>query len=44
MDSMESQNARDARIEHLWMQLDTAKKGEIDIADLRKGLKKLDHR
>ena len=39
-----SQNARDARVEHLWRQLDTLKKGELDLADLRRGLKKIDHR
>lgn len=41
---LESQNARDARVERLWRQLDTLKKGELDLADLRRGLKKIDHR
>ncbi len=44
MDSLESQNARDARVERLWKQLDTLKNGELDLAGLRKGLKKIDHR
>jgi hypothetical protein len=41
---LESQNARDARVERLWRQLDTLKKGELDLVDLRRGLKKIDHR
>lgn len=41
---LEPQNARDARVERLWRQLDTLKKGELDLADLRRGLKKIDHR
>jgi solute carrier family 25 phosphate transporter 23/24/25/41 len=40
----ESQIARDARVERLWKQLDTLKKGELDLAGLRKGLNKIDHR
>jgi solute carrier family 25 phosphate transporter 23/24/25/41 len=44
MDPLESQNAQDARVERLWKQLDTLKKGELDLAGLRKGLQKIDHR
>jgi len=44
MDRLESQNAQDARVERLWRQLDTLKKGELDLPDLRRGLKKIDHR
>ena len=44
MDLLESQNAKDARVERLWRQLDTLKKGELDMNDLRRGLKKIDHR
>ncbi|KAI9744946.1 MAG: hypothetical protein M1818_001873 [Claussenomyces sp. TS43310] len=44
MDLIEAQNARDGRIEHLWRQLDTARKGELDLKGLRKGLQKIDHR
>jgi solute carrier family 25 phosphate transporter 23/24/25/41 len=41
---LESQNARDARVERLWRQLDIDKKGELDLSGLRKGLRKIDHR
>jgi solute carrier family 25 phosphate transporter 23/24/25/41 len=44
MDFPECQNAKDARIEQLWNQLDPAKKGEIDLQGLEKGLKKINHR
>jgi solute carrier family 25 phosphate transporter 23/24/25/41 len=44
MDLLEPQNARDARVEKLWKQLDTQGKGELDLQDLRRGLKKIDHR
>ena len=40
----ESQNAKDARVEKLWQELDTAKEGELDLNGLKKGLKKIDHR
>jgi solute carrier family 25 phosphate transporter 23/24/25/41 len=39
----ESQNARDTRVEQLWKQLDTRQKGEIDLQELQKGLRKIDH-
>lgn len=41
---LESQNARDARVERLWKKLDTKQRGELDAQDLQRGLKKLDHR
>lgn len=31
-------------MEQLWRQLDTKKKGELDLHDLQKGLHKIDHR
>lgn len=40
----ESQNARDARVEKLWQDLDTRKEGQLDIKALKKGLRKIDHR
>lgn len=40
----ESQNARDARVEKLWHDLDTRKEGQLDIKALKKGLRKIDHR
>lgn len=44
MSLRESQNAQDARVEKLWKELDIKKKGELDIQDLQKGLRQLDHR
>jgi solute carrier family 25 phosphate transporter 23/24/25/41 len=44
MELPESQNSRDARIEHLWRQLDPQNKGELDFNGLKKGLTKIDHR
>lgn len=40
----ETPNAQDARVEKLWAALDARKKGELDLAGLKKGLGKLDHR
>ena len=40
----ESQNAQDARVENLWQTLDTKKEGQLDLAGLQKGLRKIDHR
>lgn len=40
----ESQDARDARVEKLWQDLDTRKEGQLDIKALKKGLRKIDHR
>ncbi|ESZ96757.1 solute carrier family 25 member 42 [Sclerotinia borealis F-4128] len=39
----ETQNARDKRVEQLWRKLDTKKKGEIDLPELQKGLRRIDH-
>lgn len=44
MDPIESQNARDARVEQLWRRLDTEKKGGLKLKDLQMGLRKIDHR
>lgn len=41
---METQNARDARIEDLWQKLDPQSKGKLDINGLKKGLARIDHR
>lgn len=40
----ESQEERDARIRALWAQLDTKKKGNVDLAALKNGLTKMKHR
>ncbi|KAF2667540.1 calcium dependent mitochondrial carrier protein-like protein [Microthyrium microscopicum] len=40
---LESTNSQDARIEELFRELDVDKKGHIDLEDLHKGLKKIDH-
>ncbi|KAF2639795.1 calcium dependent mitochondrial carrier protein-like protein [Massarina eburnea CBS 473.64] len=39
----ESANARDARVDGLWEVLDSRKRGQLDLAALKKGLRKLDH-
>lgn len=44
MEIPESQNAKDARVERLWKNLDIRKQGELDAHDLQKGLRKIDHR
>jgi solute carrier family 25 phosphate transporter 23/24/25/41 len=44
MEFPESQNSRDARIEHLWRKLDPQNKGELDFNGLKNGLTKIDHR
>jgi Ca2+-binding EF-hand superfamily protein len=44
MNDSESANAQDARLEGLWRALDCESKGKLDIGDLKKGLKKMDHR
>src|SRR5271168_3471662 len=44
MDPLESQDSRDARVEHLWKKLDPQNKGELDLNGLRKGLTRIDHR
>lgn len=40
----DSANAQDARVDALWATLDTRKQGRLDLAGLKKGLRKLDHR
>ncbi len=40
----DSQEARDARVRALWDTLDTRKEGFLDLAGLKRGLKRLDHR
>jgi len=43
MDS-ESAQQQEARVEHLWRILDTRGEGQLNAADLKKGLVKMDHR
>jgi solute carrier family 25 phosphate transporter 23/24/25/41 len=40
----QSVSVADARVDELWTTLDMRKQGYLDIAGLRKGLRKLDHR
>jgi hypothetical protein len=40
----ETANTQDARVDALWATLDTRKQGHLDLAALKKGLRKLDHR
>jgi len=40
----ETVNTQDARVDALWATLDTRKQGHLDLAALKKGLRKLDHR
>lgn len=40
----ETANAQDARVDALWATLDTRNQGHLDLAALKKGLRKLDHR
>lgn len=40
----ESNDERDERVARLWETLDTRKEGHVDLAGLKKGLKKIDHR
>jgi solute carrier family 25 (mitochondrial phosphate transporter), member 23/24/25/41 len=40
----ETANAQAARLEALWSKLDTRNAGELDLAGLKKGLRKIDHR
>lgn len=40
----ESQNQRDARVEHLWDKLDPGRTGELDFKALQRGFRKIDHR
>jgi len=38
-----SASVADARVDELWATLDTRKQGHLDLAGLKKGLRKLDH-
>jgi solute carrier family 25 phosphate transporter 23/24/25/41 len=40
----ESQDDREKRLQKLWKKLDTRDEGQLDLAGLKKGLKKMDHR
>ena len=40
----QSASVTDARVDKLWSTLDTRKQGHLDLAGLKKGLRKLDHR
>ena len=40
----QSASVADARVDELWETLDTRKQGHLDLAGLKKGLRKLDHR
>lgn len=39
----ESHEHRDQRIQDLWRNLDTREEGQLDLAALKKGLRKIDH-
>lgn len=39
----QSASVNDARVDKLWSTLDTRKQGHLDLAGLKKGLRKLDH-
>lgn len=43
MESKESQNQRDKRVEGLWRKLDPQGTGELDVKGLQKGLQRIDH-
>ncbi|KPM45794.1 hypothetical protein AK830_g816 [Neonectria ditissima] len=40
---VESQNARDVRVEELWASLEPERTGELDLKGLKKGLRRIDH-
>lgn len=40
----EPESSQDARVDSLWTSLDTKGRGYLDLAGLKQGLKKLDHR
>lgn len=44
MDDTTTASAADARVDELWATLDMRKQGQLDLAGLKKGLRKLDHR
>ncbi|KAI6350666.1 hypothetical protein MCOR25_010493 [Pyricularia grisea] len=39
----ESQNSRDKRMEELWRELDPKGAGELDLKELKRGLRRIDH-
>jgi len=43
MDDTTTASAADARVDELWATLDMRKQGQLDLAGLKKGLRKLDH-
>lgn len=43
MDDTKTASVADARVEELWSTLDLRKQGQLDLAGLKKGLRKLDH-
>lgn len=44
MDDTTAASVADARVDELWATLDMRKQGQLDLAGLKKGLRKLDHR
>ncbi len=40
----ETEAAKEARVKALWATLDTRNEGSLDMAALKKGLKRMDHR
>lgn len=40
----ESRHEREQRINDLWEILDVRRRGQVDLKDFKKGLKKMDHR
>lgn len=44
MDDTKTASVADARVEELWATIDLRKQGQLDLAGLKKGLRKLDHR
>lgn len=44
MDDTKSASVADAKADELWATLDMRKQGQLDLAGLKKGLRKLDHR
>ena len=44
MDDTKTASVADAKADELWATLDMRKQGQLDLAGLKKGLRKLDHR
>lgn len=44
MDDTKTASIADVRVDELWATLDLRKQGQLDLAGLKKGLRKLDHR